>query len=290
MKNIKKKLSKLFALVLTIVCTFGVLTGCGSDAKNEDTSNGGTQKEDTAKERTIKLGLTGVIYEEIWNPIKEQLAEEGINLEIVQFSDFALPNSALDSGEIDINAFQHHAYFNNDVEKNGYDIKAIADTFVIAMNLYSDKISNVSELKKGDVVAIPDDASNGGRALKLLESAGIISIAESAGANPTISDIEKYNVEITIQEIAAANAPSIIPDVTAAVVNGNYALDYGIDPKTAIYEETEYSDDSYFCLIAVRSNEADNSDYKRIVELFQSEQTKEIFKDTFNGFFVPAWE
>ena len=149
---------------------------------------------------------------------------------------------------------------------------------------------SVDELKDGDIIAIPNDASNGGRALKLLESAGIITLKEDAGTNPEVSDIETYNVDIEIEEVAAADAPSIIPDVTAAVVNGNYALDYGIDPETAIFYETEYDDDSYFCLIAVRTSEKDNADYKKIVELFQSEETKQIFKDKFGGYFVPAWE
>ena len=227
----------------------------------------------------VKLGLTGVIYEDIWNPIKEELAKEGIDLEYVQFSDYSLPNEALNAGEIDINAFQHHAYFNNDVEKNGYDITPIADTFIIAMNLYSDKVKSVDEIKDGDVIAIPDDASNGGRALKA-----------EAGANPTVADIDTYNVKIEIKEMGAADIPSVLPDVTAAVVNGNYALDYGIDPSTAIFEEKDYDDDSYFCLMAVRSSDADDAVYKRIVELFQSETTKQIFRDEFNGYFVPAWE
>lgn len=275
----KKKLFLALVLVITVIA--GVFAGCGkSDDKSGGNDEGGT--------RTIKLGLTGVIYEDIWNPIKEQLKDEGINLELVQFNDFALPNDALNAGEIDINAFQHHAYFNNDVSKNGYDITPIADTFVIAMNLYSEKISSVDELKDGDTIAIPDDASNGGRALKLLESAGIIELKEGAGSNPEVSDIEKYNVKIEIQQVGAANVPSILPDVTAAVVNGNYALDYGIDPDTAIFNETEYDDDSYFCLIAVRTSEKDDEAYKRIVELFQSDATKKIFEEKFGGYFVPT--
>ena len=112
----------------------------------------------------------------------QTLAKEGIDLEYVQFSDYSLPNEALNAGEIDINAFQHHAYFNNDVEKNGYDITPIADTFIIAMNLYSDKVKSVDEIKDGDVIAIPDDASNGGRALKVLASARLITLKAEAGA------------------------------------------------------------------------------------------------------------
>lgn len=101
---------------------------------------------------------------------------------------------------------------------------------------------------------------------------------------------KEQNVQIEIKEMGAADIPSVLPDVTAAVVNGNYALDYGIDPSTAIFEEKDYDDDSYFCLMAVRSSDADDAVYKRIVELFQSETTKQIFQDEFNDYFVPAWE
>ena len=296
---------KLLATVLTAALAFGAITGCGSQ-KTEETAatdsnaatttsetTASTQEAEVAKDgetRVVKLGLTGVIYEDIWNPIKEKLAGEGIDLQYVQFSDFSLPNAALDAGEIDINAFQHHAYFNNDTVKNGYDLTASGDTFIIAMNIYSDQIQSIDELKDGDTVAIPDDASNGGRALKVLESAGIIEIDPDAGANPTVSDITNYKVQVDITELGASTIPSVIPDFTIAVVNGNYALDYGIDPSTAIFKESEYDDDSYFCLIAVKSGNADDPVYQEIVKLFQSEETKQIFEDKFGGYFVPAWE
>ena len=296
---------KLLATVLTAALALGAITGCGSQKTEEtaatDSSAATTISETTAstreaeaakdgETRVVKLGLTGVIYEDIWNPIKEKLAGEGIDLQYVQFSDFSLPNAALDAGEIDINAFQHHAYFNNDTEKNGYDLTAIGDTFIIAMNIYSDQIQSIDELKDGDTVAIPDDASNGGRALKVLESAGIIEIDPDAGANPTVSDITNYKVQVDITELGASTIPSVIPDFTIAVVNGNYALDYGIDPSTAIFKESEYDDDSYFFLISVKSGNADDPVYQEIVKLFQSEETKQIFEDKFGGYFVPAWE
>ena len=298
----------IIALALTAALALGALTGCGNTTAKETTGStdaaaettkasetagseaAGSETAVSGETRVVKLGLTGVIYEDIWNPIKEELAKEGIDLEYVQFSDYSLPNEALNAGEIDINAFQHHAYFNNDVEKNGYDITPIADTVSFSMNLYSDKVKSVDEIKDGDVIAIPDDASNGGRALKVLASAGLITLKAEAGANPTVADIDTYNVKIEIKEMGAADIPSVLPDVTAAVVNGNYALDYGIDPSTAIFEEKDYDDDSYFCLMAVRSSDADDAVYKRIVELFQSETTKQLFQDEFNGYFVPAWE
>lgn len=271
------KEKRILTGVLVLVVVLGLFAGCGRrDKKDND---------------VIKIGLTGTIYEDIWNPIIKDLKKEGINIELVQFSDFSLPNEALDSGDIDLNAFQHHAYFNNDVESNGYQITPIGDTFVIAMNIYSNKIKDVSALKAGDKVAIPNDASNGGRALKVLESAGIITLKEGAGSNPEIADIEAYNVKIEIVEVGAADICTLLPDVTAAVINGNYALDYGIDPsKDAIFEESMYDDDSYFCLIAARTDEVDKEEYQKIVKAFQSEKTKQIFQDEFKGFFVPAWE
>lgn len=272
-----KKLTKVLTGVIAAVLLTGILAGCGKETENKETI-------------TVKVGLTGTIYEEIWDSIGERLEEEGIVIETVQFSDFSLPNQALNAGEIDINAFQHHAYFNNDVSTNGYDLTPIGDTFVIAMNLYSDKIKDVSELKDGDKVAIPNDATNGGRAIKLLESAGVLTLKEDAGSNPAVTDIEAYNVDIEIIEVNAADACALLPDVAAAVINGNYALDYGLDPETAIFFEKDYADDSYFCLIAARTEDKDNEVYKRIVEEFQSEETKQIFKDTFKGYFVPAWE
>lgn len=276
-----KKLAKKIAVLLSVAGILGSLTGCGAKSKEADSS---------PEMVTVKVGLTGTIYEDIWNPIGERLKDEGIILELVQFSDFALPNEALSSGDIQLNAFQHHAYFNNEVESKGYDLTAIGDTFVIAMNAYSDKISDLKELKAGDKIAIPNDATNGGRAIKLLESAGVLALKQDAGSNPSIADIESYQVEIELIEMNAADICAALPDVTAAVINGNYALDYGIDPEKAIYHETEYADDSYFCLIAVRTEDAENEVYKRIVEEFQSEETKQIFKDKFKGYFVPAWE
>lgn len=271
------KKNRIIAGLLALTLAAGIFAGCGRKEKRD--------------ENTVKIGLTGTIYEDIWNTIAEELKEEGIKIELVQFSDFSLPNQALNSGDIDLNAFQHHAYFNSDVKSNGYDITAIGDTFIIAMNIYSNKVKDIKELKDGDKVAVPNDASNEGRALKVLESAGIITIKESAGNNPEITDIEKYNVKIELVEANAADLCTLLPDVAAAVINGNYALDFGIDPaKDAIFTETEYADDSYFCLIAARSDEADKEVYKKIVKAFQSESTKKIFKDEFKGFFVPAWE
>lgn len=240
---------------------------------------------------TVKIGLTGNVYEDIWNPIKEKLAPEGINLEYVQFTSFNIPNNALNSGEIDMNAFQHHAYFNNEVSTNGYDITAIGDTYIVAMNIYTDKGLTIEDALQSESlkIAVPNDLTNEGRALKLLESAGFFTIDPEAGASPEVSDITEYKVPVEFVEVDANLVYSVIQDVDLAVINGNYALDSGLTADDAIFKESEYADNSYYCLIAVRSEDAENPVYKRIVEAYQTQDTIDIYNDEFKGFFVPAW-
>ena len=158
------------------------------------------------------------------------------------------------------------------------------------MNVYSDKINDLSELKDGDKIAIPNDATNEGRALKLLESAGILELDPAAGASPTIADITGYQVQVEFVEVDANLVYSTLPDVTLAVINGNYALDSGLTTDEALYKESDYTDNSYFGLIAARTEDAENPVYLRIVEAYQSQKTIDIFNNEFAGFFLPAWE
>ncbi len=295
--SIKNKIALSLSAILAAVS----LTACSANSDSSSADNtSGTESSAAESETgystenpvTVKIGLTGNVYEDIWNPIKDKLALEGINLEYVQFTAFNIPNNALNSGEIDMNAFQHHAYFNNDVETNGYDLTAIGDTYIVAMNIYSAKGLTIDDaLASSDTlkIAVPNDLTNEGRALKLLESAGFFTINPDAGASPEISDITEYNVPVEFVEVDANLVYSVIEDVDLAVINGNYALDSGLTADDAIFKESEYSDNSYYCLIAVRSEDADNAVYKRIVEAYQTQETIDIYNDEFKGFFVPAW-
>lgn len=265
-----------------------------STAANSDSSSDAEETPAYSPENpvTVKIGLTGNIYEDIWNPIAERLADEGIILEYEQFTNFSIPNNALNSGEIDMNAFQHHAYFENDTKTNGYDLTAIGDTYIVAMNIYSHKVDSIEDALNSSEkikVAVPNDATNEGRALKLLEQAGFFTIDPNAGASPEISDITEYKTDIEFVEVDANLVYSVLDDVTIAVINGNYALDSGLTADDAIFKESKYDDNSYYCLIAVRSEDADNEVYKRIVEEYQTQDTIDVFNTTFAGFFVPAW-
>ena len=276
-----------FVLALSTALLALVFTACGSQSKGDSSA--------ADKPVTVKLGVVGSIYEELWAPAKEALKDEGIDLELVQFSDYVTPNNALANGEIDLNAFQHRIYLQSEIDNYGYKIQNIGNTTIFPLNIYSQKVSSVDELKDGDTVAIPDDLTNGGRALKVLEAAGLIELNPDAAFNPTLDDIVKYNVGIKIEELKANVIPSALSDVTAAVVNGNYALDFGLKVDEAIYRDTVLDQEEYWNLIAARTADLSDPDkvavYKKVVKAFQSPATEKVFNDTFGGYFIKVgWD
>ena len=283
-------IKKLIAVTLS-AATFALsLTACGG--KSSDSSAGSSS---AAESTTVKLGVVGSIYEDLWKPAQESLKAEGIDLEIVQFSDYATPNNALNSGDIDLNAFQHQIYLDNEVEQQGYKIQSIGYTIIIPLNIYSHKVKAIADIKDGDVVAIPDDVTNGGRAIKVLAAAGLITLKEDAGFNPALEDIKTYNTKITIKELKANTIPSVLDDVTAAVVNGNYALDFGLKTEEAIYKDSVLDEEKYWNLIAARTEDLQDKDkvavYQKVVKAFQSDATEKVFNDTFGGYFIKVgWD
>ena len=192
-----------------------------------------------------------------------------------------------------MNAFQHHAYLNDEVSNLGYDIVAIADTYISAMNIYSKKIKSVSEVKKGDKVAIPNDPTNGGRALKVLEAAGLIKVKPEAGDTPSVSDIIENPLNLDIITVDAGGIYSLLPDVACAVINGNYAIDFGLNPGSDyIFKDDPaiYSGNSFVNLIAARTKDKDNELYKKVVAAYQSEAVEEIYANNFKGSYLPTWK
>ena len=291
------KLNKIIAFILTTALLALALTACGSqgNTSKDDQSAANGQNTESTEPVTVKLGVVGSIYEDLWTPAKEALKDEGIDLEFVQFSDYVTPNNALANGDIDLNAFQHRIYLQSEIDSYGYEIQNIGNTFIIPLNLYSQKVSSVDELKDGDTVAIPDDLTNGGRALKVLEAAGLIELNPDAAFNPTLDDIVKYNVGIKIEELKANVIPSALADVTAAVVNGNYALDFGLKTDEAIYKDTVLDVEEYWNLIAARTADLEDADkaavYEKVVKAFQSPETETVFNDTYGGYFIKVgWD
>ncbi|MDO4506750.1 MAG: MetQ/NlpA family ABC transporter substrate-binding protein, partial [Spirochaetales bacterium] len=157
-------MKKIITSILAAAAVFGFVSCNKSSGKSSEV--------------VVKLGVTGSVYEDLWEPAQKALKEQGINLKIVQFTDYVTPINALANGEIDLNGFQHRIFFATEIKNKGYDISLVGNTFLTPLNVYSNKIKSIDELKDGDVVAIPNDVTNGGRAIKVLESAGLITLKE----------------------------------------------------------------------------------------------------------------
>jgi D-methionine transport system substrate-binding protein len=279
MKSRETKLKKIFLTILTLTLAVCSLAGVNEAAEGQ-----------RAK---VKVGIVGESDEEIWAPVVKKLADKGVDVELINFSDYTLPNAALDAGEIDLNAFQHYNYLNNESKTHGYKISAIGDTYLSAMCVYSKKIRSVQELKKGDKIAIPNDAVNTGRALTVLHGAGVIKLRPVENKLYETEDIESNPLEIEIVPVDAAQVPSVLPDVAAGVVNGNYALDFGLSPtKDSIFYDnlSFYKDKGYVNVIAARTEDIGNELYKKVVEAYQSEDVETVYKEFFEGSYLPAWK
>lgn len=288
------KIKKIAALILAITTLALALSACGTKSQS-DASSQSSQTDTTAQTpQKITLGVVGS-DKDLWAPAQKTLKDEGIDLEFVEFSDYVTPNKALANGEIDLNAFQHQVYLDSEVATNGYKIETIGYTLLAPLNLYSQKIDSVSKLKSGDVIAVPNDATNEGRALKILEHAGIITLKTDAPFSPTIQDIDKYNVNVTIKEQAANTITSALPDVTAAIINGNYAADFGLKNDDAIYKDDGTGSEKYWNIIVARSEDLSNPDrvaiFKKVVDAFHQSATEDVFNTTFKGAYIKAgWD
>lgn len=240
----------------------------------------------------VRVGLVGEMAE-MWVPIQENLEDDGIQIELVKFADYTLPNQALADGEIDLNAFQHYAFLYNEIEAKALDLVPIGNTIIAPLNVYSSKLESIEQIKEGDKIAIPNDVTNGGRALKVLESAGLIKVNPAAGYNPSVGDITENSSQLEIIEVEASNLPSLLPDVAAAVINGNHAHDHGLKPtEDAIFSQSIDSIESgnpYINIIAARAEDAENEVYLKVVEAYNQPNVAAVINKTYDGLYVPAW-
>lgn len=241
----------------------------------------------------VTVGLVPGSAEEVWQVVIDKAEADGIDIEIVLFNDYVQPNIALQDGSVDLNAFQHVAFLDNWNEANDGDLTPIGFTFVSPMGAYSEKITSFDELQEGDTIAIPNDPTNGGRAILALELAGVIEVDDAAGALATVNDITDNPLNIKIQELDAAQLPLSLPDVTAAFINLNFAQDAGLDLADAIFVDADYPEklnEAYKNVIATRQADAENPLYAKIVEYYQSEEVAQAIYDITNNGDKPAWE
>ncbi|TWA80426.1 D-methionine transport system substrate-binding protein [Azospirillum brasilense] len=241
-----------------------------------------------ASAEALKIGVTPGPHGQIFEKVKPLAAKEGLDLTVLEFSDYVIPNQALAQGDLNANSFQHQPYLDNQVKDRGYELVSVAKTVIFPMGVYSKKVKSLDELPDGAKVSIPNDPTNGGRALLLLQAKGLLKVKESAGLKASPLDISDNPKKLQILELDAAQLPRSLDDVTVAVINTNFAMESGLDPnKDAIAREA--SESPYANVIAVRKADQDKPWVATLVKVYQSDEVKQFILDRFKGAVVPAW-
>lgn len=270
----KKLLLVLTAMVMAVVA----LAGCGSNDKQA--ANGA---------KTLKVGATSVPHAEVLEQVKADLEKEGIKLQIVEYSDYVQPNLNLNDKELDANYFQHLPYL-EDFTKQHPEVKLVnaGGIHIEPMGVYSKKVKKLEELKDGATVSIPNDPTNGGRALLLLAKAGVIKLKDNAGVTATVQDIVANPKNIKFQELEPAQVPRTLDDVDAAVINSNFAMQVQLNPvKDNIFIEDATS--PYVNIVAVRVGDENRPEIQALMKALKSEKVKKFIQEKYNGAVVATF-
>ncbi|MGL5123250.1 MAG: MetQ/NlpA family ABC transporter substrate-binding protein [Fusobacteriaceae bacterium] len=240
------------------------------------------------KDKTLKIGVSPIPHGEILNFVKNDLLENGINVEIIEFTDYVTPNIALASKEIDVNFFQHLPYLKTFSEEKKLDLVGLDGIFVAPIALYSKKIKNIEALSINATIAIPNDPTNGGRALILLHNSKLITLKDEKNLLATEKDIISNPKNIKIKSLDAAQLPRILVDVDAAIINDNYAFEAGLSSeKDALLVEGEES--PYSNILAVRKGDEKNEDILKLIKVLKSEKVRNFIIEKYKGSIVPIF-
>lgn len=237
--------------------------------------------------QVIRIGASPGPHAEILEKVKPLLAKQGIDLKVIEFSDYVVPNQALDAGELEANSFQHKPYLDNQVKDRGFKIESVGLTVNFPIGIYSAKYKSWAEIPDGATIAIPNDPTNGGRILLLLQDKGVIKLKDGVGFKPTVADITGNPKKLKILELDAAQTPRSLADVAAAAINTNYAVDAKIDPTSAILREDPKG--PYVNLIAVRSADKDKPWVKTLVDTYHTPEIKAFIEQRFKGAVLASW-
>lgn len=241
-----------------------------------------------AEDKTIKVGIISGEDEDVWRVVTGEAAKHGLTIETVVFNDYTQPNEALERGEIDANAFQHLPYLENQIKTHGYKIVPVGFTGVWPIGLYSKEIKSVADLPEGATIGVPNDPSNEGRALRVLQNEGIIKLKDGTGILATIADIEANPKKVDIKELDAGVVGRAIDDLDAAVVNTDWALKSGLTPENRIAQEP-VADNPYRNFIAVRDGQQGEAWVKTLVEAYQNDTVKAEFDRVYKGTGISAY-
>ena len=279
---------KIAALLAGALC-LTTLTACGGSNGDAQSADGGAADAD----KTITVGASPTPHAEILNAAKDVLAEQGWTLEVVEFTDYVQPNTALVDGDLDANYFQHVPYLNNFNQKNGADLVSAIEMHYEPFGIYPGTKSDLSELEEGDEIAVPNDTTNEARALLLLQDNGIITLEEGVGLMATKNDIVDNPYGIEILELEAAQVPRVAEEVAFAVMNGNYALNAGfsVANDSIAYEAADSeAAKTYVNVIAVKEGNEDSEAIRALVEVLKSQEIQDFINETYDGAVIPFVE
>ena len=288
-------MKKFLALALSSVLALSLLAGCGSsNPPAASGSSGSAGSASTGETVTLKVGASITPHAEILNQCKPILAEQGIDLEVVEYTDYVQPNTALEEGSLDANYFQHINYLNWFNGEYGTHLVSAASVHYEPFGIYAGKVSAIADLKDGDEIDIPNDGSNETRALLLLQQEGLITLKDgiTAASNATVQDIESYNVNITIREIEAAQLTQALPGIAMAVINGNYALQGGLNAGSdALAIEAADGDaaQEYGNILAVKEGHENDPAILALIDVLHSDTIRDYINNTYSGAVVPTF-
>ncbi|MET3889628.1 D-methionine transport system substrate-binding protein [Bosea sp. OAE506] len=237
--------------------------------------------------QVVRIGVSPGPHAEILEKVKPLLAPKGIDLKIIEFSDYVVPNQALDAGELEANSFQNQPYLDNQVKDRGFKLVSVGLTVNFPLGIYSSKYKSWADVPDGSSIAIQNDPTNGGRSLLLLQDKGVIKLRDGVGFKPGPIDIVANPKKLKIIEVEAAQTPRTLADVAAAAINTNYAVDAKIEPTSAILREDPKG--PYVNVIAVRSADKDKPWVKTLVETYQSPEIKAFVAERFKGNVLAGW-
>lgn len=241
-----------------------------------------------ASAEDIKVGVSVGEHAEIMEQVVPLAKEKGLNIELIEFTDYVMPNQALADGDLNANIFQHKPYLDQMIADRGFDLTPIGLTFTTPMGVYSEKLKSLDELPEGGKIAIPNDPTNGGRALLLLADKGVIKLKDGVGLTPNPLDVVENPKKIEFLELDAAQLPRSLADADAAVINTNYALEAKLDPnKDAI--AIENAEGPYANLIVVKTADKDAEWAKLLVETYHDPKIKAFIEEKYKGSVIPAF-
>lgn len=276
------KLKKLvLPIALAAVVAIG-LVGCGTQ------NNGSSDAAKAAPDKEIKIGATAGPHAEVVEAVAKEAAKQGIKIKVVEFSDYITPDKALADGDIDLASYQHKPFLDNFNSQNGTDLVSIGNTILMRMGIYSNKVKDVKDLPDGAVVAVPNDPTNEGRGLALLQKAGVIKLKDGVGLKATPDDVVDNPKHLQFREIEAAQLPRSLDDVDAAVITMNYVMSAGLNVKEqGIFLEPK-DEPLAVMILAARAKDKDNETYKKIADIFHSDAVKQFIVEKYNGTIEPA--